>query len=340
MFTFFSRSTFVLLSFYTILSIVIYASFKSSEEQSDSSKFEKLADDLAITSEFIKVDYYSQKNDKPYVYLNASSMVMDHTKNFLNLKSPFGNTYSNDSKPVNYKALSGKLDLNDKNLTLVGSVIVWDKLSEIKSEQLTYIQSKDLAEFIGNIKSYSVAEKSGDQVYIDSIKAIAWPNKKEGEYLGNVVGKIIRKKPYEPGINFKTDKMKLQLNNSYIELINNVYIKRDNAEAFAMRGEIFLENYNKKLKYYALYDDVKLIQHLPGKIPIDPKYPNGPKKPNDRRSFSEKLEGFAKEAKIVLTGYPKVIHEQDVVKGNKITFYENTEIVEVDDSTSSFIISK
>ncbi|MBF0298468.1 MAG: LPS export ABC transporter periplasmic protein LptC [Oligoflexia bacterium] len=340
MFIFFSRSIFVLFAFYVILILVICFSLKNNLGINHSVIIDEYKDDSSVISEFNQVDYYSKKNDKPYIYLNARTLLMNHTDNLLNIQLPSGNTFSNDNTPVSYQANSGMLNLSSKDLTLIGDVIVWDNLSELKSDKLIYIQNKDLAIFEGNIRSHSVSEKSGDQIFINALKAFAWPSKKEGEYVGHVTGEIIRAKRYEPGINFRTDQLKAYLNKSYIELNNNVYIKRDNMEAFAMKGEIFLENYNKKLKYYVLFDDVKVVQHLLSKELLDPQKPDGPKKPNDRIAYSEKLEGFAKEAKIVLTGYPKVIHEQDVVKGNKITFFENTEMIEVDDSTSSFIISK
>ena len=105
--------------------------------------------------------------------------------------------------------------------------------------------------------------------------------------------------------------------------------------ANAIRGEIFLENYNKKLKYYALYDDVKVVE----KIPVIKKGESR-KTFIERRAYAEKLEGFVKEGKIVLTGYPKVLQENDVIKGNVITLLKSNEVIEVDDSSSSFIITQ
>jgi lipopolysaccharide export system protein LptA len=109
----------------------------------------------------------------------------------------------------------------------------------------------------------------------------------------------------------------------------NVSFKKENLEAFANRGEVFLENYNKKLKYYALYDDVKLQENLVS---------NG--KPMARKAFAEKLEGQMAEKKIILTGLPKVFQERDVIKGNRIIIRENVETVEVDDANTNIIINK
>ena len=47
-----------------------------------------------------------------------------------------------------------------------------------------------------------------------------------------------------------------------------------------------------------------------------------------------------REAKIVLTGAPRVEQDQDVIKGYQITLRENVELVEVDDSQTSFKINR
>ena len=56
----------------------------------------------------------------------------------------------------------------------------------------------------------------------------------------------------------------------------------------------------------------------------------------ERKAFAEKLEGFAQDEKMILTGYPKVIQGEDVIKGNVIHLYQQNEVVEVLDNDSSF----
>jgi len=55
-----------------------------------------------------------------------------------------------------------------------------------------------------------------------------------------------------------------------------------------------------------------------------------------RKAFGERLEGFTSLDRLVLTGYPKVYQEGDVIKGNKITLRINNEVVEVDDANTRF----
>ena len=58
----------------------------------------------------------------------------------------------------------------------------------------------------------------------------------------------------------------------------------------------------------------------------------------DRKAVSEQLEGIVSEDKYILTGYPKVFQDKDILKGNKIVLRENNEIIEVDNANTSFIL--
>ena len=55
-----------------------------------------------------------------------------------------------------------------------------------------------------------------------------------------------------------------------------------------------------------------------------------------RKAFSEKVEGFPLERKLVLSGYPKVLQGRDVIKGNKIIIREEQELVEILNTNSRF----
>ena len=130
-------------------------------------------------------------------------------------------------------------------------------------------------------------------------------------------------------IYFKTDLMTVNGPKLLVEMKGNVSIKKESLDAYANRGEVFLENYNKRLKYYALYDDVRLQEKLMqnGRLLI-------------RKAFSEKLEGLMSDRKIILTGLPKVFQGNDVIKGNRIIIKENVETVEVDDANSNITLEK
>ena len=113
-----------------------------------------------------------------------------------------------------------------------------------------------------------------------------------------------------------------------MQQLPNAYRQRNYLRA--EKAEIFLENFNKKLKYYVLYDDVRVVESIKkqdGTTVI-------------RKAFGEKLEGYMREEKVVLTGSPKVVQGSDIITANQITLVENREVVEVDDSSSRLQIKE
>ena len=150
------------------------------------------------------------------------------------------------------------------------------------------------------------------------------------DMYGGVTGQIVRRRRYEGRLNFNSNKLSLNRNESKLTLDKDVKIHRNNYHLAAGRGEILLENFNKKLKYYTLYDDVKLIELV--------KLSTGEKQ--TRRAYAEKLEAFQAKGEVILTGAPRVEQGNDVIKGYQIVLRENVELVEIDDSQTSFSLKK
>src|SRR5690606_36667393 len=134
-----------------------------------------------------------------------------------------------------------------------------------------------------------------------------------------------RQRACEENIHFSSDDLYSYEALLKIELLGNVLVRRPGMVSTSLKGEIFLENYNKKLKYFVLYDDVKVTEKL--------KLEGG--RVVERRAFGEQLEGIMSEDKITLTGSPKVFPVKDIIKGNVIVLRENNEVVEVDDANSN-----
>ena len=78
------------------------------------------------------------------------------------------------------------------------------------------------------------------------------------------------------------------------------------------------------------YDDIKLVEQLN----------TSEGNSQTRRAYSEKLEGYMSQGKIVLTGAPRVEQGDDLIKGYQITLRENVELVEVEEAQSSFKLKK
>jgi lipopolysaccharide export system protein LptA len=299
-------------------------------ESWDSPNFDSGSDSgTRVTDEsfFKGVDYYVLKENKPQMKLNASEVTINSTTGFTFFFDPVGEAYTEEGEPINYKSLKGIFHQERGNLILNDQVEVSLRQSSLKSDKMIYNLGQDKLETIGNVKTKSISEKNGDKIFIESERAISWPKKRESRYMGHVSGKIERKRAYEAPVFFESDKLYLNMNEMMVSLNDAVTLKKQPFKATSHRGEIYLENYNKKLKYFVLNDDVKLEEKvvLGGSSYI-------------RKAYAERLEGVTAEDKIILTGFPKVYQQSDVIKGNRIILRENNEVVEVDDANTNIIL--
>ncbi len=271
------------------------------------------------------VEYFVLKKGRALFALNSDELTLDGGGEKSIFIRPKGLVFTSSGQKINYEGLAGIFNQKSGVLTLEREVLLNTEDTEAKSKKMIYQSAKDQVHLIGAVKTKTFRAEEGDWIFIDSQEAYFWPQKRRSTYLGKVSGLIKRKKAYEDSMKFKSNKFHLNMNTHKAKLTKDVYIKKQNLSATSRRGEIFLENYNKKLKYFALYDDVKVIE----KVMLDGKF-------IDRKAFSEKLEGIPSEEKIVLTGYPKVYQLNDVIRGNRIILRENTEVVEVDDANTKF----
>jgi len=271
------------------------------------------------------VDYFVLKEKKPYFTLVADEMTNNNSQQKTYFLKPKGYVVGKSGEHINYESLKGFYDKASEKLVLEEQTHLQSESTEAWARKMTYESTKDRVHMEEKVKTKTFHEKEGDWIHIDSEEAFFWPEAELSRYLGKVDGKVLRKMVYEESLYFKSNELYLDLRKSKAELTHDVWMKKQNLTATSRRGEIFLENYNKKLKYFVLYDDVKVIE----KVMLDGKFIM-------RKAFSEKLEGLAGESKVILTGYPKVYQVNDLIKGNRIVLRQNTEVVEVDDANTKF----
>lgn len=276
---------------------------------------------------FKTTKYYLVKEENKTLSLSAAELALDNQTGRTVFISPDGVAYTNTGEEINYKGKMGLLKKGKKELSLDGDVTMEVENAKYSSDKLEYNIETDKLISNGNVRSFSKSPKTGDEIEITADSAVSYPKSEKSEYKGNVRGKILRKRVYEDSVSFNSNKLALDMRRQRIDLNEAVSLKKQEFSADAHKGEIFLENYNKRLKYFVLYDDVKIVETVtPG---------DGSAK-FTRRAFSEKLEGVVSEGKIVLTGAPKVYQHKDVIKGNVIVLRENNEVVEVDDANTKF----
>jgi lipopolysaccharide export system protein LptA len=138
-----------------------------------------------------------------------------------------------------------------------------------------------------------------------------------------------RKKKHEGKLSFSSTTMNLDGEKSVAYLDGGVRVIRDSYDITAGKAEMFLDNYNKNLKYFVLNDDVKLSEKI-----------QGPEGLQVRKAFAEKLEGFGREQKMILSGAPRVEIGKDIIKGYRITIRENVDLVEIDDAMSDVQVKR
>lgn len=292
------------------------------------------SESVARTQEsyFSDILYHLVELEKPRLFLESTEMtLMGETADRILMTRPQGLVYSPTGDAYNYTALTGRVEQAQSMLYLEGEVAVKGEVSEWFSNTARYMMDADILIGLGSVETTTKSATTGDTILVKAQSVEARPKLQQSNYAGDVEGKITRVRAYEPPIYFGSDQLYLDVVLGQANLLGNVYVRKQQVTAESKRGEIFLENYNKKLKYYVLYDDVKVSE----KVTLTG--PAGPRR-FTRRALSEKLEGMIAEDRIILTGYPKVFQEKDVIKGNRIILRENNEVVEVDDANTNFLL--
>lgn len=284
-------------------------------------------------SYFQEVSFYKVRNQKKILHLDSSELTVNTFTEKSLFVDPRGVAFTKTEEPIQYEAKKGFLIQKENKVIFENKVKFNMNKSLLRADKVTYFMDKEEISSIGNVYTLSKSKDklSAEKIQVWSNISNSWPSLNKSTYLGNVRGIIKRKKVYEESVRFRSEKVDVNLNTLKIDLIENVQLKKQLLIADSHRGEIFLENYNKKLKYFVLYDDVKVVE----KVELEK---DGRVSSFERRAFGEKLEGIMSENKIILTGYPKVFQQKDVITGNKIVLRENNEIVEVDDANTNFIL--
>jgi lipopolysaccharide export system protein LptA len=278
-------------------------------------------------SYFKEANYFLIDGGRPSFQLMADELITNAAQQTY-LYNPRGRAYTEDLRLFFYEGKRGLYNPAENFLFLQDAVQLKMENGILKADRVTYQMARDIVTANGKVQTQNYFDKTGDELYINSAKLVSYPGKKISIYSQDVDGLIKRKRVYEPSVKFLTNNLYLDHTNYLAQLNGNVQIERQNFLATSLRGEIFLENYSKRLKYYILYDDVKVKEKL--------KLKNGSLV--ERRAYGEKLEGIVSEDRIILTGYPRVFQEHDEVKGNRIVLRENNEVVEVDDATTNFLL--
>lgn len=280
-------------------------------------------------SQILKLEYFHLKNNFPQMSLNAEKMI-SKGEAFAEFDHPKG-VYSSlkNGQDFFYQADSGQYQKKNELLQLINQVRLESDHSTYTADSVDYYPKRDIVIAQGKVKFNGIDKNTLDSIRIESHRMKANPESQTARFSGLVNGEIERKKKYEGKTKFSSDNLELDGNKSLARLIGNVRIQRENYDITAGNGDIYLENFNKSLKYFVLNDDVKVKEKIETEQGIQ-----------ERRAFSERLEGFGREQKMILSGAPKVEMGKDVVKGYRITIRENVNMIEVDDAMSDMEVKR
>lgn len=279
-------------------------------------------------AEFRGVHFFNTLANKPKYELNSDRLILtgDSLMEFLR---PSGNIFKDDQK-MNYKAGVGYINQNLNFLELAGDVEIRDERSLHQSKTMIFKGRKNHLLARGGVYSEMLDLKSGDTLKLKSKTLFSDLDNKIAKFEGDVKGLLVRKRAYEGSMQLEAQEMEFNSLKSLVKLYEDVKIHRNNYYLTAGNAEIFLENFNKKLKYYVLYDEVVLREKM--------ELPSG--KSVTRTATAAQLEAHRSTGKIILSGAPSVSQGNDIIKGYQITLRENVEMVEVDDSQSNFSLKK
>ena len=268
------------------------------------------------------------KDETPSVFLSADFAKIDLLSEDGYLEKLEGKSFNLERSPVTYFAEKGHYGKKDSELTLEGKVLIKEDDSTLNASRVVYKLNKDEILGDGDVMFKGVLPKSKDIIFIKALKFSHFPKRKITSFKENIDGKIQRREAYREGINFQTDLLDYYAQELRINLTGNVLFTRKPFSASSRNGQIYLNNHNK-LNYFILNDDVKLKEVIEEKG-----------KHFIRKAFAEKMEGFPDEGKLILTGYPRVFQENEVIKGIRIIVRENSSVVEVEEANTTIKLQK
>ena len=284
--------------------------------------------DSTNVGHFKGVNYYSLDNrHQDSFHIKADVLESNAQSNRVIFVNPRGEIYSKDA-PVFYQGEEGVFDGSKSQLLLKGKVSLARGEVSVECGEFFYdIKGEEMA-FNKSVKSSRLSKKKGDFILIKSERATTRPALELINYFGNVRGEIRSRLSYASRLFVYSDQLELNMQRQYIKIEGNVKLKREQFSARGRWGEIFLEGSAKRLRYFALYDDIELKEKVVQEGAKD----------YYRRAYAEKLEGPLEGNNVVLTGRPRVFQHRDVIKGRRITLKRNEEMVEVDDASANFFL--
>ncbi len=280
-------------------------------------------------SEMRQLEYFHVKDARPSLSLVADSMqnVGEEQASFVKPRGLYVADAQGSS--LYYRADQADYAKARQRLLMRGNVALDHEDSHYFARQAVYYPAQGLMEGEGDVKVTHLMEKTRDRLEVSAQRLRARPKQDWAMLIGGVKGQVLPRQKFRPQVDFASREMELLGPESHIRLEQEVEIRRAGLRVTSQKGDIYLENAHKKLKYLVLNDDVKVTENL-----VD-----ASGQPMVRKAWAERLEGFG-EDRMVLSGAPRVEQGKDMVKGYRITLRERMEFIEVEDAMSDLSVKK
>jgi LPS export ABC transporter protein LptC len=318
----------IIIAFYALInSAILWFAFSSKSQTIESqTKSGSVAPEF---TEILNLEYFHLKSGVPQMSL-ASESMKSQGEEIAEFVLPHGNyNYQQKNQIIKYEANFAEYKKAKDILTLTGDVKVTSDEAIYNAQKIKYYLKKDLIIGTGGVNFQGDDLKTKDHIEVSSENMRANPEAQISRFQGDVKGSMQRKKKYEGKTTFSSMALLLEGDKSLAHLEGDVVMKRDNYVITSGKADMYLENYNKSLKYFVLNDDVKVTETL-----------NTPQGVTQRKAFAERLEGFGREQRMILSGAPRVETGSDVIKGYKITIRQNVDLIEVDDAMSDVQVKR
>ncbi len=283
-----------------------------------------------------QVDYFGHQPESSDIELQASRVIMNGQSQTL-FYFPKGHWVNlRNQQKTNYAAQEGILKHEEKKIILEGDIFIGSEQGEFRAYKATLDQFKNTLKAQGDVRWFYKDNLNKQNLEVKADKSESDFNKEYTLFTGKIESILSPWQKFIPVLKLKAQQMEAFKKDSLLKVDGDVWLQRGQMEITARRGEVYLENQVKKLKYLVLNDDVKLIEKLP--IASQSDGANSASGQN-RQAYAERLEGFP-DQRFVLSGAPRVVQGQDIIKGYKITIKEKAESIEVEDAISDVKVKK
>lgn len=278
------------------------------------------------------VDYFMLNKDQSFQLYADTVLLEEDSKGELKASfiKPKGNYDDRSGNPIYYRAQKAHMNEEQGAIILEGKAQIQQKGRSYASSYLEYSPKTYNFKGRGDVKAILDQEDDKAKLEIFSDRVEANLVQERGRFQGNVKGKVLRNKKFEQSLDFWSDSLDFSIKEGLVDLKANVRLEFGSLKARSRSAQLFLENYNKQLKYYVMNDDIDIKETL-----ID-----GEGKTVQRSASAQQIQGFAKSRKVILTGAPWVKQDGNIIRGFKMTLYQDSDIVEIDESRSNLKIEK